>query len=278
MVRNGTVDSSAEPSLDLAIGALERWNAHSGPGNLNAWRSMERAVELARQHGIGAVALRATNHWMRGGTYGWQAADSGAFGLCFTNTLANLPAWGASAPTLGNNPLVIAVPRPDGAHVVLDMALSQYSYGTLAAYAKRGEALPFPGGFDAKGLLTDDAAAIEASGRALPIGLWKGSGLAVMLDLLASMLSGGNATHQIARDPLSETGLSQVFLAVDAERFAAGELTRIAEGTIASLHGANPLIQGQPVRYPGEETLRIREENMRLGVPVEPGIWAELNR
>ena len=135
MVRNGTIDIHAEPTLTTSFGRIERWNGNRGLGNLNAHASMQRAITLARQNGIGGVALANTNHWMRGGTYGWQAADAGIFAICWTNTLANLPAWGAATPALGNNPLVIAIPRPSGAHVVLDMAMSQFSYGTLAAYS-----------------------------------------------------------------------------------------------------------------------------------------------
>ena len=75
---------------------------------------MARAIALARAHGIGCVALANTNHWMRGGSYGWQAADAGVIGICWTNTLANLPPWGAADPRIGNNPLVIAVPRAAG--------------------------------------------------------------------------------------------------------------------------------------------------------------------
>src|SRR6185369_8244775 len=124
-------------------------------------------------------------------------------GICWTNTLPNLPPWGSSEPRLGNNPLVIAVPRPAG-HVVLDMAMSQFSYGALAAYRARGEMLPVEGGFDTEGRLTRDPATIEASQRPLPIGYWKGSGLSLMLDLIATMLSGGLATHQIPKDPERE--------------------------------------------------------------------------
>lgn len=199
MVANGSIDVAAEPTCVAAAAALERWDGHLGPGNLNACAAIERAIELARKHGLGAVALANTNHWMRGGSYGWLAAESGLFAICWTNTLANLPAWGAASPTLGNNPLVVAIPRPDGAHVVLDMAVSQFSYGTIAAYAARGEQLPVPGGYDAAGNLSTDPADIEASQRALPIGYWKGSGLSLVLDLLAAMLSGGLATHQIPR-------------------------------------------------------------------------------
>ena len=162
-VRNGSVDVNAEPTKTAGLGAIERWDGHRGVGNLNAHASMERAIALARQNGIGAVALANTNHWMRGGTYGWLAADQGLFAICWTNTLANLPVWGATTPTLGNNPIVIAIPRPGG-HVVLDMAMSQFSYGSLSSYSKRGQPLPVDGGFDGSGVLREIACGVVAAG------------------------------------------------------------------------------------------------------------------
>src|ERR1700733_450400 len=234
MVRNGSVDVRAEATRTAGVGSLERWNGHRGVGNLNAFSAMQRAMELAREHGIGGVALANTNHWMRGGSYGWLAAEAGLFAMCWSNTLANMPAWGATTPAVGNNPLVIAVPRPGaaGGHVVLDMAMSQFSYGAIAAYSKRRELLPVDGGFDSAGNLTRDAAAIEASQRALPIGYWKGSGLSLVLDMLAAMLSGGLAAHQIPCDPLRESGISQIFLAIDPGSVGnAYEMNRIKDGT-----------------------------------------------
>ena len=118
MVNRGVVDVRARPHLVTAHGAVERWDGARGPGNLNAHESMARAITLARAHGAGVLALANTNHWMRGGSYGWQAADAGMIGICWTNTLANLPPWGAPDPRVGNNPLAIAVPRAAG-HVVL---------------------------------------------------------------------------------------------------------------------------------------------------------------
>jgi len=277
MVANGCVNLAAEPTRVAGAAALERWDGHLGPGNLNAYAAMQRAISLARQYSLGGVALANTNHWMRGGSYGWLAADSGVFALCCTNTLPNLPAWGAMASTLGNNPLVIAIPRSNGAHVVLDMAVSQYSYGSIAAYAARGEQLPVPGGYDLAGNLTTDAAVLEASQRALPIGYWKGSGLSLVLDMLAAMLSGGLATHQVPRDSMRESGLSQIFLAIDPSSFAARtDLDRIANGILESLHAAVPVDPARPVRYPGQQTHDLREENLRLGVPVDPQIWSSL--
>lgn len=276
MIVNRSVDPAASPSSIAAFGALERWDGHCGPGNLNAWAAMNRAVELSRLHGIGSVALRNTNHWMRGGTYGWQAADAGSIGICWTNTLANLPAWGAVNPVLGNNPMILAVPRSAG-HVVLDIAMSQFSYGALASHRTRGEMLPVAGGFDTEGNLTHDPAAIERSQRPLPIGYWKGSGLSLLLDLIASTTSLGAATHQLPLDSLHESGLSQFFLAIHPAALGPqDQLDAIADGIVESLHQGRPSRSGKPVRYPGEQTLRIRNENLKLGVPVEPETWAQI--
>ncbi len=278
MVANGSIDVNARPTCAATFGSVERWNGNRGVGNVNAYLAMQHTIELARKNGIGAVALANTNHWMRGGAFGWQAVEEGMFAMCWSNTLANLPAWGASVPTVGNNPLVIAVPRAQGHHVVIDMAMSQFSYGALASYAKRGQPLPVPGGFDAEGHLTTDAAAIEASQRALPIGYWKGSGLSLVLDMIAAMLSGGLATHQLPLEPTLEAGQSQIFLAIDPANLAsAAELNHIADGIVEHLHHAKPANPNEPVRYPGEQTLHLRKENLRLGVPVDPEIWGRIS-
>jgi 3-dehydro-L-gulonate 2-dehydrogenase len=275
MIRNGSVDVNARPTRVAAFGGLERWNGQRGPGNLNAGSSMARAIELAREHGLGAVGLANTNHWMRGGSYGWQAADAGVIGICWTNTLPNLPPWGASVPLVGNNPLVIAVPRQQG-HVVLDMAMSQFSYGALATHKLRGEQLPVVGGYDSRGELSRDPAEIEVTGRLLPIGFWKGSGLALMLDMVAVMLSGGQATHEIPPLPERETGLSQVFLAVDPTRVGGDTAAAGAvEAIIEHLH-AGAAAAGEQVRHPGERTLETRRRSLTDGVAVDESIWHEV--
>jgi 3-dehydro-L-gulonate 2-dehydrogenase len=201
----------------------------------------------------------------------------------------NLPPWGASTVALGNNPLVIAIPRRvisegggegESAPIVLDMAMSQFSYGTLAAYRERGDTLPVPGGYDNQGNLTSSPGVIEETHRALPIGYWKGSGLSFVLDVLAAMLTGGMATHDFSTDPAKEVGQSQVFLAIspasvetieELSRFAQGQ--SIAQKAIDALHAAKPIQPEKPVRYPGEGALRIREESMKLGVVVEEVVW-----
>jgi 3-dehydro-L-gulonate 2-dehydrogenase len=288
-VRNGLIDPRAGPEKVSGFGAIERWTGRRGPGNLAAYSAMQRAMELAREHGLGCVALADTSHWMRAGTYGWQAADAGFAAMCWTNTMPNLPPWGASTAALGNNPLVVAIPRRviseaggegESAPIVLDMAMSQFSYGSLASYRARGEALPVPGGFDEQGELSTDAATIERTHRALPIGYWKGSGLSFVLDVLAAMLTGGLATHDLQPDPAKEVGQSQVFLAIaPASVETIAELTRFAQGAsvaqkaIDALHAVKPIDPAKPLRYPGEGALRAREDSLKLGVLVDDDAW-----
>jgi 3-dehydro-L-gulonate 2-dehydrogenase len=275
MIRDGVIEVNAEPEMIARFGSLERWDGKSGPGNLNAHRCMERAIAISRENGIGCVALANTNHWMRGGSYGWQAAEAGVIGICWTNTLPNLPPWGASDPRVGNNPLIIAVPRTRG-HVVLDMAMSQFSYGALASYRKRGESLPVEGGFDVAGRLTRDPAEIEASKRPLPIGYWKGSGMALLLDIVATLLCGGCATFQIPADTEKETRLSQVFIAVAPDTVGQADGAASLTDQIVEHLQSSPHAAGGRVRYPGERVLQTRKENLTKGIPVETAIWRDV--
>jgi len=271
-IKEGLVNPHAEPTKESGIGAIEQWSGNYGPGILNARFCMKRAMELANENGIGCIALKNTNHWMRGGTYGWQAAEAGYISISFTNTIANLPPWGGLDPRLGNNPLVIAVPRKGG-HVVLDMAISQYAYGKLQQYKAQNEPLPLPGGYDEQGNLSTDAAAIIESKRALPIGFWKGSGLALMLDLLATILSGGNSTAKIsARD--KESGVSQVFICIKPanDKHTQDLIEEIINYTKAS----TPESKDKPISYPGENMLRVREKSLKEGIWVDEKIWEQV--
>ena len=108
-LEKGEIDPNARATCEMKMGAIERWDGHRGFGPLNAKRAMDRACELAKENGIGCVALGNNNHWMRGGTYGWLAADHGCIGICWSNTMPNMPAWGGLNRKIGNNPLIMAV-------------------------------------------------------------------------------------------------------------------------------------------------------------------------
>ena len=272
-IKNGYVLPEAEPSMINKYGSVEQWDGNLGPGPLNALFATDRAIHLASENGIGLVAMGNTNHWMRGGTYGWHTARQGLLFIGWTNTEANMPAWGAIEPRLGNNPLVLALPYESEA-IVLDFAMSQFSYGKLEIYHSENRDLPFPGGFNNAGDLSVKAGEILASRRVLPVGYWKGSGLSLLLDLFAVILSGGLSTCEISKKD-AECALSQVFIAISIKRLSNYEtIESSVASVIEDFKASLPADPETKIRYPGENVIRLREENLKNGIPVNQETWS----
>ena len=274
-LKNKLIDFRASPEKVEGMGALERWDGKMGVGLVNAHTCMGRAIALAREYGLGCVGLSKTNHWMRAGAYGLQAADAGCIGICWTNTTTLMPPWGSAEKKIGNNPIAFAIPRAEG-HILLDMAMSQYSNGKLEVLRHQGKQLPLAGGYDNEGNLTLDPGAIIESRRALPIGYWKGSGMALVLDVIATLVSGGQSTHEIAKQG-TEYAVSQVFIAIDATSLM-GEavVNETVNAIIQDFHTSTPLDNSEEVRYPGEGMLRTRRESLEQGVLVDAEQFQEL--
>lgn len=274
LIKEGYIKVAAEPSLLGSFGPFERWDGQLGPGPLNAWHCMERAIAMAKNTGIGCVALRNTNHWMRAGNYGWQAVEAGCIGVCFTNTKPNMPAWGGSEPVLGNNPLVVAIPRERGS-VVLDMALSQFSYGKISSYLSKGTQLPYEGGFDENGQLTKDPAKILEKELGLPVGLWKGAGLSLVLDILAAVLSEGEATFQVGQKG-AESGMSQIYLCLNVNKLGIADYPEEKIDALIQNLKSTAAFGNSNIRYPGEQSMAARKHNLKQGVPVDREIWEQV--
>ncbi len=276
-VRDGGIKPDAIPVLKNKMGGLEQWDGKSGPGPLNAIKCTDRAMSLAAENGIGCVAIGRSNHWLRGGTYGWRAAKRGFVLIAWSNTIANMPAWGAVDARLGNNPLVIAIPYGDEA-IVVDFAMTQYSYGAVEVAILKGEKLGMPGGYDTEGYLTNDPVEIKKSWRALPIGYWKGSGLSLLLDLLATTLSAGLSVHEITAQK-SEVNASQVFIAIDLAKLGNNHsIQQAIERIIVDFKRSVPESEKKQIRYPGENVLTIRNENTANGIPVSKEVWEEIKK
>lgn len=270
----GEIDPKVTADCVMSFGAMERWDGHRGFGPLNARQAMDRACDLAEQYGIGLVALGNNNHWMRGGSYGWQAADRGCIGICWSNTMPNMPAWGGKDRKIGNNPIIFAVPQSDGKHVVVDCAVSQFSYGKIEEARLAGKRLPVPGGYDEEGNLTTDPAAIEKTWRVLPMGYWKGSGLSVLLDLISTVLTDANSVRKIGTFG-DEIGLSQIMIAIAPGHFQDAATTdRIISELVEDIHSSVPVQENGKVFYPGEMELGTRSDNMQNGIPVNEEVWA----
>ncbi len=276
-IKKGYVKVDAEPVRIHSAGALEQWNGNLGPGPLNAEKCTSRAMEIARETGIGCVAVKNTNHWMRGGIYGWQAAKKGFIFIGWTNTEKNMPAWGAEDARLGNNPMVFAVPFGKEA-IVLDFSMTQFSYGKLEATEIEGDKLPFPGGFNEEGNLTTSPSEILKSRRPLPIGLWKGAGLSLLLDILATVLSAGLSTHKLSEQE-TEYGVSQVFMAIPIKKLSNfPAIENAISGIIEDLKKSTPDESGAEIRYPGERVLQNRADHLKNGIPVNQKVWEEIKR
>lgn len=275
-VKLGVVKIEASPSLRSNSKALQQWDGNLGPGITNALSAVNSAMELSDEFGIGCVALSNTNHWMRGGSYGRIAAKKGYIFIGWTNTIANLPAWGAIDRKIGNNPLVMAVPGDNP--VVIDMAMSQYSYGKLEDLVLKNEELNLPGGYDAEGNLSLSPGNILDSGRPLPIGYWKGAGLSLLLDVLATVLSDGQSTAELSRKEI-ESGLSQVFICINPKHLERSRsIAETVKLIIEDYKESIPESVKTNIIYPGERTASIVEENARLGIPVPVQVWEKIQQ
>ena len=266
------IHAENRPTLVQSFGALEKWDGNLGMGNTNARYAMDRAIELAHQYGIGCVALRNTNHWMRGGAYGLQAANAGCIGICWTNTQPNMPAWGGKDRRIGNNPLILCVPRENGRHVMMDGAMAQFSYGAIEKARLDGKLLPVEGGFDTKGNPTKDPAEIEKTWRVLPIGYWKGSGISIMLDMIAASLSDGNPVCGVGALGDDEYALCQLLIAIDAKNVS-NSLSETVERIIADVKASERVKEDQELYYPNELSYIARDDNVANGIPVNESVW-----
>jgi 3-dehydro-L-gulonate 2-dehydrogenase len=277
-VKQGWVDVNAEPSKEKEFGAIAVYNGNLGPGILNAFYCADRAMEIAAKFGIGLVGLKNTTHWMRGGTYGLYAARKNYIAVSWTNTESCMPPWGGSQTRLGNNPFVMAVPSDKGDIVLLDMAMSLYAYGKLQVTRLAGKKLPFPGGFNKDGKITDIPGEIEESMRILPMGYWKGSSFAFLLDILGAILSDGIGAAEIDKVGKGSCGgCSQVFIMIDPLKITVKEkMESIIEKAKAHIKTSNFAEGYSEIRFPGEGMSAAFKENSQKGVLVDDTVWAEI--
>ena len=154
------------------------------------------------------------------------------------------------------------------------MAMSQYSFGAMELAVMNDTKLAVSGGYDTNGILTNNPADIINSRRPLPIGYWKGAGLSLLLDLLASILSGGLSTHQSTAKGIEFC--SQVFIAIDISKLASFAVGNIIQNIIDDYKQSVPVTEQTAITYPGERILTTRKINTENGIPVFSKVWEEI--
>lgn len=247
-------------------------------GHYAAKLAMLRAIATARQRGIAAVAVRNSNFFGAGAFYAKLACDAGMCGLAFSNSFPKVAAHGGHLPVLGTNPLAFGAPRWNGDHVLVDMATSGLAGSTVRQHIEKRMPLAEGLAVDADGRPITDPAKVE-DGALLPFGGAKGYGLALVVEVLAGVLSGAGIAAGVGsmyKDFERAANNGHFFIAIDVARWMSLEAyySRI-EALIAMARSSAP--EGG-VLYPGEVRWATLRDNQANGVPLDAALVSMIER
>jgi len=271
-LRSGAIVARPELRIVQDSGWAVVLDGGGGMGQLAAQAGMRLALERAAERGHGAVAVRHSNHCGAMAYYAMQAVERRCIGFAATNAGINMMPTGGREKMVGNNPLAYAIPTGREAPLVLDMATSVVAGGKLDVARLRGEPIPLGWALDKEGRPTTDPVAAR-QGALLPLGGPKGYGLAVVLDVLCGVLSGGRFGKG-----LGLPGSSHFFEAYAIEAFTPYEDFIARMGALVDqLHACPPAEGSTGVLLPGEPEHRLRQQRLREGLPLEDTLVVELN-
>jgi LDH2 family malate/lactate/ureidoglycolate dehydrogenase len=279
-IRRGLVDPDPEFRLERVAAAVALLDGANGLGAVVGRRAMDEAIALARDAGVGLVLVRRSSHFGAAAHYARQAAAAGMASITITNASRALPPWGGREPLLGTSPIAIGAPDATGC-LVLDMSPAVAARGKIRAALRRGERLPPGYALDAHGEpTTDPRAALE--GTLLPLGGPKGSGLALMFDVLAGVLTGAEFAGDVGDQYLDldrSQDVGHFFLAIDPMLGLpdAGYLERMRV-LEAAVHAVVPAEGFDEVLLPGELEERARSHRTAAGIPYAEAELRALDR
>lgn len=253
-LESGTVVSDKHATVVLDAGhAL---------GHLTGDQAIGLAIDRARTYGAGIVAVRHGFHFGTARRYAVHAANEGCIGIVACNTRPLMPAPGGAERVVGNNPLAIAVPTNGPVPLVLDMATSEAAMGKIRMAEKQKKPIPAGWAVDSQGAATTDPAAAIA-GMLLPTGGPKGFGLALLVDLMCGLLSGGATGRQVQPlygDLSKPYDCSHIFIAIDVAHFGDTAAFRSAAAAAAEQIRSGQRAPGVDQLFtPGEPEWRNRE-------------------
>ena len=281
-IKAGGVNPAPRITVEKTAAATAMVDGDNGMGHLVMSRAAETAVELAKQTGVAWVGVKRSNHAGAAGVYAAMPLAADMVGIYAVVANANhMPVWGSSENLLGTNPIAFAVPAGEEPPVVLDIATTVVSYGTVKANRMQGRPMPEGWMIDKQGRpLTDSAKSTE--GLLLPIGGHKGSGLALALGLLAGTMNGaafGRDVVDFNYDDETACDTGHFIVALDVDRFLpAGMFKAAIDRHLRDLKSAEKLPGVDAVRLPGEQRLKRRTERLRDGVPVYPEVIELLDK
>jgi len=279
-LQQGSIHPSAVLTVVRDAGPVVVVDAQGGFGIAMATRAMDLAIARARQHGVGFAGVRNSNHCGMLAHLAMRASAQGMIGLAMSNADAQVAPWGARVKYLGTNPMAIAVPAGAEPPVVLDMATSVVPHQRIKMAAARGETIPEGWGIDRDGRPATDPHRVLDGGAILPFGGPKGSGLSLIIDILAGLLTGAASGPEIV--PLYEhldrvQGVGHLLAALPVASFGPPEqfAQRVAR-LVREVRALPPQEGSERVYLPGEiEHLRALEYAER-GIPLPAEVETEL--
>jgi len=273
------IAGSAQPSHEQVAGSAITSDAAQGFSFAAFHEAMEDFHALARTQGIAALAIRRSSS---AGILGWfveRTAKAGLIGIGFANSSALMAPYGASSAFFGTNPLAFAVPRGEGRPALIgDMATSQVAYVTVKEHAAEGKPIPLGWGLDKHGIPTTDPNEVLDGGAMAPAGGYKGTLLALLVDVLAGGLAGPNFSFQASLFGNNEGGpcdVGQMFIALSPQ-----VLTGIPAGPGPFAERLEIMLsalgEDDGVRLPGNSRHAHREKAAAHGVCVPAELLARL--
>jgi LDH2 family malate/lactate/ureidoglycolate dehydrogenase len=254
-VEAGGIVPGANMSWVHERGATATLDAAFGFGHTAVELAIGKAAALASSHGCAVVGVRRSTHFGIAAPWVERLAQRGFVAMVLSNTGPSMAPYGSCEPLLGTNPIAIGMPVDDRLPIVLDMATSAGAYGRVVSAAASGAAIPEGWALDSLGRPTTSAPA-ALDGVLLPFGAHKGSGLAIIIELLAAALPGALLIHQITdiwADPAARMGTGHVVIAIDPEAVAGpGVFASRATRLVARITTARPAVGHPAVRLPGD--------------------------
>ncbi|HEU0123035.1 MAG TPA: Ldh family oxidoreductase [Bryobacteraceae bacterium] len=276
---SGLIDGGSDGQIVQESGGTMLYGACNGLGAVTSDICCGHAVRLAKQHGIAFVVARDANHFGAAAYWGRRISREGLLGFAFCNASPIVPPFQAKEPRLGTNPICLSVPGPPQSSWLLDMATTTVAANRIfKAYHNKQQDIPPGWAMDKEGRPTTSTE--EAfHGLIMPLGGYKGTGLAVMVEILCAVLGGGAMSTEVGGLRVKDRpmAVSHSFLAIDPARFVgAAEFDARMEKLTDYLHSAAPGAGFDEVLIAGEPEARKEEERTREGVPLGPGEWQRL--
>jgi LDH2 family malate/lactate/ureidoglycolate dehydrogenase len=277
-VAAGDVRADADVRVVEQAGCRALVDAGGGYGYAPMTVACDLARSLAGAHGVAVVAVRDSHHFGVAGIYAQSLADAGLVGVVLTNAQPVMAPPGVSVALVGNNPLAIGAPRePPSPPIVLDMALSQTALGRIRLAAAEGRPIPEGWALDEHGRPTTDATRALAANLLAPAGGHKGLGLAIMIDVLAGILTGSPFGGEADAHGRIDGGVGHLVIALAPDLFVARERFLAGVEELVRHLKAHDTPEA-PVLLPGEPELAAEERRRRDGIELSPELAARLDR